>query len=139
MIFQKYKVLCLLQLLKLFLVSQISFRIEFHSCRVIHRIITILPDIMALICQQRIFLLQLLQYCLILNIQRNQLCIHILKFPDDFMHSLFMSEQSVNTQTEHRKCQYYDDPGHLKCGIGMFPINPECHRQRKQTGQQRDH
>jgi len=35
--------------------------------------------------------------------------------------------------------QYYNDPGHLKCGIGMFSIYPECHHQRKQTGQQRDH
>ena len=64
---------------------------------------------------------------------------NIEKFPDDFMHSLFMPEQSVNTQTEHRKCQYYNDPGHLKCGIGMFSINPERHYQRKQAGQQRDH
>ena len=136
MIFQEYKVFCLLQLLKLFLISQISFRIEFHSCCVIHRIITILPDIMALICHQRIFLLQLLQYCLILSIQRNQLCIHTLKFPDDFVHSLFMSEQSVNTQTEHRKSQNHNDPRHLKRSIGMFPVDPECHSQRQQAGEQ---
>jgi len=55
------------------------------------------------------------------------------------MHSLFVPEQSVNAQTEYGKGQYYNDPGHLKCGIGMFPINPERHQQCKQTGQQGDH
>jgi len=68
MIFQEYKVLCLLQLLKLFLISQISFRIEFHSCCIVHWIITILPDIITLVCSHGIFRLQALYHCFILRI-----------------------------------------------------------------------
>ena len=68
MIFQEYKVLCLLQFLKLFLISQISFRIEFHICSIIHRIITILPDIITLVGGHGIFRLQALYHCFILRI-----------------------------------------------------------------------